>query len=311
MHKTLFLWAVMGLSLTYGDVIPDFNRPSPFPVASKPEEISARLENNKPSSRRQQIVQVFQSQYSKAGQPKLLLVVNRDLSPSSSSRMEEIARHEVLVHTQGDVESSVGGINVQIGSNNQNGGAKEKAKDANKEGEKLLRESSYRHQTIPEAAPTGVKPVTAYETREIEEIAQKPFFDADAKWVDARTAKLGLKASDSTQKNSKQTLNDEEHYDLSVLKQSADVAVEILVREHTITVPEISGEDRLEKRAELVATATRLKDGVKLAQVSSDSLFGLNQKNGVAQQNRINQMTSAEMIEEVSLALMEQMGRHL
>jgi hypothetical protein len=156
----------------------------------------------------------------------------------------------------------------------------------------------------------GVSPLDEFEARKVEELFQKPFLAAGARLIDQKTARLAMKsftAADPAMLTAAKT--DVEREEVEALRKTTDIVIEILARNTRVSIPEVSGNDRVVDRLEATAVAIRLSDGTKLAQVSSDSLFGFNTRDGDKIERRSRRVTSAEVIEQVALAVMEQMGR--
>ncbi|MFH1067625.1 MAG: hypothetical protein V1746_06960 [bacterium] len=254
-------------------------------------------------------VSSFRASYQKMGSPRILIYVNRSLI-AERGEMLETTRSEQSVKTKGDaVLPEPSQAAVQVGSGNQatqEAGIPPLPKTSGKGGERLVSESH--SQRVNAASDLGTGQTTQYDARQIEETFQKPFFDAEAKLVDQKIAELALKKlpnADSNFLTAPQT--DKEREQIEALRQSADIAVEILIRSKSVTIPQVSGKDKVETRLEVVATVTQLKDGVKLAQINSDTLFGFNRRDGKAKEARAARVTSAEIVEQTALAVMQRL----
>ena len=250
-------------------------------------------------------VNSFRTSYQKAGKPKLLLYVNRSLV-KNRGEMLEITESETTSKTKGDTIPTNGNTNIQIGTDNKNqtGPA---TNVTGKGGERI--DSSTAKLRVDTERELGVAAVTEAQAREIEEVFQKPLFDAGTKLVDQKIAEVGLtKFKDADGNFLTAPKTDKERQEVEALQKSTDIVVEVLARQKTVVIPQPSGDDRKETRLELTVTATSLKDGVKLAQVNSNSLFGFNRRFGDRKERRYNQVTSAEIIEQCALALMQRMN---
>lgn len=252
----------------------------------------------------EEVVNNFRSEYQRANKPKLLLYVNRSLTKDRGEILDQIEIKK-SIQTKGDPVATEGNTNVQLGSDIQT--TKDKSPlNTGKGGERL--DTTTGSVRVNSERELGVAPITEMEARMIEEAFQKPLFNAGAKIVDQKIAEISsqtfVNAADNFLTAPK---TDPEKAEILSLRKSADVVIEILARKKNVLLPMPSGEDRIEQRLDLVATAISLKDGVKLAQISSDSLFGFNQRNGEARKRRAQQVTSAEIIEQTALALMQRL----
>lgn len=253
----------------------------------------------------EEIINNFRTEYQKANKPKLLLYVNRSLTKDRGEMRDQV---EIKKSTQviGDSVATDGNTNVQLGSDIQT--TKDKSPlNTGKGGERLdTTTASVRVNTEREL---GVAPITEIEARMIEEAFQKPLFNAGAKIVDQKIAEISSQTFAIASENFLTAPKTQtEKAEILSLRKSADVVIEVLAQKKNVLVLMPSGEDRIEQRMDLVATAISLKDGVKLAQISSDSLFGFNQRNGEARERRAQQVTSAEIIEQTALALMQRLS---
>ncbi|MCC7519976.1 MAG: hypothetical protein IT578_12430 [Verrucomicrobiae bacterium] len=251
-------------------------------------------------------VQAFRGTYAKLGRPRLLVFVNREMV-RERGEMLQVERTDQSVKTKGDPIPLTSGYTIQFGADNR-ATAPGSAPVSGKGGEAQSAsgistrriESAYR----PPAA------ITEMEAREFEEIFQEPLSEADARFVDQKTAELAQRLFRNADPNFLTApADDRERREVESLRAAADLAVEILVRKKTVKILQPSGDDSAEERVSVTATAIRLKDGVKLAQVSSDSLFGFNRRHGDRIERRYREVTSAEILEQVALAVMQRLGR--
>jgi hypothetical protein len=239
--------------------------------------------------------------------PRFLIYVNRALV-TDRGELVETTRTEKSVKTKGDPVAPEPSGSVQIGVGNQSGSTGTVPQGSGKGGERLVTESSYAR--TGSGGSLGVSPLDEFEARKVEELFQKPFLAAGARLIDQKTARLAMKsftAADPAMLTAAKT--DVEREEVEALRKTTDIVIEILARNTRVSIPEVSGNDRVVDRLEATAVAIRLSDGTKLAQVSSDSLFGFNTRDGDKIERRSRRVTSAEVIEQVALAVMEQMGR--
>jgi hypothetical protein len=134
--------------------------------------------------------------------------------------------------------------------------------------------------------------------RDIERLFGRPLRMAEANLVDQQVATQAMAAHNaaSLKGQSEQSQSARE-----ALSKVADVAIEVLISSRNITVPELSGEDRIYALPDIQATAIHLKDSKIVGQAtSSDALRGdpayLARNYGVE-----------EITETTALALMEDM----
>jgi hypothetical protein len=153
----------------------------------------------------------------------------------------------------------------------------------------------------------GVTPTTDFDNREIEDVFQRPFFQADVRFVDQGVADVAFKNL-STADLLTPPKKDRQQEQIESLKKATDWVIELLAKRVMVTVPLVSGGEKQEPRIELTATAIQLKDGVKLAEVSTRALFNLDEPKN---QSVLHRLTSSDMIDQVALAVMKQIGTRL
>lgn len=251
-------------------------------------------------------IQRFRGAYAKLGNPRLLIFVNRELVRDRGELLQ-IERADRSIKTKGDPVPLLPSSTVQIGTDNR-ATASSPAAVSGKGGEAQTSTGVSVRRTESLHRPPSA--VTEMEAREMEEVFQAPFVEAGARFVDQRTAELAQRLFRDADPNFLTApADDRERREIESLRKSADLAIEILVRKKRIAILQPSGEDRSEERMSATATVVSLKDGVKLAQVSSDSLFGFNRRRGERVERRYREVTSAEILEQVALAVMQRLGR--
>lgn len=249
------------------------------------------------------VITAFHDAYERQGRPRVLVYVNRSLV-TDRGEMLELAEVERTTRVKGD-EVPLPGGDVQIGSGNQAG------KGGESSGQGGEREESTRAAArVDLSRPLGVEPLTEMEVREIEEHFMRPMTEARVRLVDQRLAEVARRTFSAPGANflTGQEAGAEQR-EVESLREAADVVVEVLARWRTVVIPEPSGEDRRERRIAVTATATRLKDGTRVAQVGSDTLFGFNERRGERNERRHAVVTDREILEQTALALMERMAR--
>jgi hypothetical protein len=249
-------------------------------------------------------VEKFKAFYKQMGKPRMLLYVNRNLI-KDRGEMVEMASVDTSVKTKGDSVDNGSSQTVQIGSGNtvNNTGSTPTGKG----GEKTV--------TVGTSVRTfeddnkGVTPVTEIEVREIEQVFQEAFSEAGGRFVDQKIAQISnMSFSNPGENFLTAPKTDKERQDVESLRKATDVVIELLARKKPITIPQVSGNDLVVLQLELNATAISMKDGLKLGQVSSNSLFKFNRRFGKAAERRAKKFSNAEITEQVALALMQRMG---
>lgn len=250
------------------------------------------------------VIQTFRQVYQSLGKPKVLLYINRRLV---RDRGEIVLTSESSnsIKTKGDpVAVGIGG-SVQIGTGNK---IEEGSKSVSGKGGERL-ESVQHSERISDGGLTGVRSVNDREAREIEESFQEPLMEAGVLLVDQRVAQISNKIFSPADGSFLTALNESrEKEEIESLKKSTDWVLEIMTEMRPVKILMASGADRMEERPKYTATLMRLKDGVKLAQVNSDSLFGFNRREGEQKQRQMKRVTGAEIAEQTALALMQRVN---
>lgn len=279
--------------------------PTPeFKKAIKPVTEETASPSDTPITDYEGTVQTFRASYKAIGKPRILLYINRSLV---KDRGELLTKGEVTgsIKTKGDPIATGNSSTVQIGTDNKvssNTAPTPSGKGGERQENVSLSERVY------DSSSAGVSPVSDLEARQIEEAFQRPFFDAGARFIDQKIARLALQSfSDAGESFLTPTKSDKEREEVEALRKSSDLVIEILARRKPVSILQASGNDKTEWRLELTATAMNLKDGTKLAQVNSESLFGFNRRHGAQKERQARQVTSNEIIEQVALKLMQQL----
>lgn len=263
---------------------------------------AVRLNNASPIPNGKEVVEQFRDAYAKEKKPRLLLFVNRELLPSQ--RLEATGKTEKSMQVKGDaVDGSAGNTNVQIGNNTHtsNGsGIIVNPVQTGAGGEKKETTTTYSSTAKPNL---GTPNLNEFDARQLQEGFRRPYFAAGARFIDQKVAASLLKNFSTTgDRFLSPPTTDAERDAQAALKQSAEVAIELLARHYDVTYPTPAG-DTTVHRLDLVATAYDLKNpGVILGQISSETLYGFNQPGGTRRN-----VTDAEIIDQTALALMQQL----
>jgi hypothetical protein len=278
------------------------------PLRIESRTVTAPSDSILPIADAAEITAQFRTKYAEAKRPRLVLYINRDLLVERGE-LVDLVKIERSQQVKGDRVDEAPTANVQIGQNNNttSGGTLLNPTNTGLGGEKKeTAQISVRDQP---AINRGVSAISDYEAREIEEVFADKFSAAGARWVDQKVATKLLKTfGQVSDRMLTANLSNKEQQELDALKQSADIAIEILARKKRVTIPTPAG-DTTEERLELTATAMDLRQpGLILGRVASNSLFGFNQRDGKMKERRAKKVTSAEIIDQVSLALMNRIS---
>lgn len=298
MKRALPACAFLSLLLAAG-VRADASLPSAAPAPEAAPEDGPPLPMANPA----RVITTFHEAYVRHQQPRILIYVNR---PLVADRGELIDAVQVTRSTQvkGD-PVPLPSVSVQVGEANQTGAA---APASGQGGER--RETTTAAVRTDTTRPLGAEPITEVEAREVEEAFQRPFFEARTRLVDQGVAELARRVFASPPPALLTgAAPTKEQQELESLKRSTEIVVEVLVRRRAVSLPQPSGVDQTQTQFDVVATAVNLKDGLKLAQVSSDTLFGFNARDGERRRGLYRRVTAAEMTEQTALALMERLAR--
>ena len=249
----------------------------------------------------EEVVSQFSQKYEAAGKPRIVVYINRDLvhnqvdmQPLITSQRSEQVIGDVVDQPRGNIFGQPQPVNptVQTGLG----------------GERLSSESVY--VAGGQYHELGVQPLNDYDVRQLESVFMDRFSSAGAIFVDQRTA-------ESLNKDFGQRLNSRfitptnnvstEQNEVNSLKKSADIAIEILVRDRVEITPTPGG-DVSRRVVTVVATAMSINQpGVILGRVSSDHIFGFDTISGRALRAQYRVLQTIDYVDQVSLALMQSM----
>lgn len=240
------------------------------PVAGRPYLISP--------DQAQSIINRFKDEHKKAGSPRFLIYVNRDLIDENSG-MKLTSHKRVVEMTRG-------------------GGQRNTAENAPgvapAEIERVASTNIYRVRDRKETSLTDRQTV-----RDVERLFGRPLRMAGVHLADQRVANqlIGGKALDSF---SVQPGSEEARREREALTSVADIVLEILVSSKEAAVAELSG-DRTYTVPDIQATAIRLSDSKILGQATAADLIGQGTSAGRALRN----FGVREIAEATALSLME------
>jgi hypothetical protein len=216
----------------------------------------------------QAIIEKFKAAYSKMGNPRMLIYVNRELVDEHTG-LKLIARTEKLNTTRSSAEGKSAGSSEHISGEN-------------------------RYKLTGKTDPALSDKQTV---RDVERLFGRPLRTAGASLADQRVASQLI--ADRNQ-DRPTTEGDQARKDREAISSIADIAVEILISSKNVNVSEISG-DKTYTAPDIQATAIRLKDSRILAQASTSDIIG-NNPGYYARNYDVREITEA-----TALALMEDM----
>ncbi|PAW77130.1 MAG: hypothetical protein B9S32_12685 [Verrucomicrobia bacterium Tous-C9LFEB] len=263
---------------------------------------NVRLNNASPIPNGKEVVDQFRDAYAKQQKPRILLFVNRELLPSA--RLEANGRTETVTQVKGDaVDGGNGTSNIQIGNNTQTsggGGIVINPRQTGAGGEKKETTTTYKP---GDKANLGTPNLSEFDARQLEESFRAPYFSAGTRFIDQKMAASLLRHFPVIgERFLTPPTTDAEKEAQAALKQSADIAIELLGRHYDVSYPTPAGDTTIH-RLDLVATAYDLKNpGVILGQISSESLYGFNQPGGTRRN-----VSDREIIDQTALTLMQQL----
>lgn len=257
-----------------------------------------------------QVVDSFRAAYEKLGKPRILFFVNRELIDENSgikltARTEhtEVSQGEKKVNFEADPNAAKPSgsapqtqINVAI-----KGDAGSTSSVTPGKGSAETKESKVTADNTYAAAEKTTATLADRQTvREVERLFGRPFRFAGASLADQKLAAALI--ADKPLDNFVAPANDTARKDREALAKVADVAIEVLVANRTITVPGISG-DKVVAVPDIQVTAVRLSDSAIVGQASSSDILGKDRQAAqVAEQYDVREITEA-----TALALMEDM----
>jgi hypothetical protein len=259
----------------------------------------------------QSIVTRFKEAYSKLGNPRILIYVNRELVDEESGAKLSARRQEVEA-VRGNVKREaasgtattaavtnaptitgsvvIGDIHTGPGGNTPG--------SVNGEVEKVTTRNAYRIRDRKTASLADRQTV-----RDVERLFGRPLRTGGAALADQRVA-TQLIADRELKSFAVPTEGEQARKDREALGRIADVVLEVLISSRTVTVSEISG-DRTMTVPDIQATAIRLKDSAVIGQASASDLLGNDRNAGRVARN----FDVRDIAEATALALMEDMSR--
>jgi hypothetical protein len=253
------------------------------------------------------LVDRFKANYSKLGEPRMVIYVNRDLVDESSGvklaeRKERVQRNTTEVKSEYKADPNApqnsgtipSGGNVTIVGDVGNRNNVPGSGNVNTKTEKSTQENTYRN-TEKSAATLADKQTV----RDVERLFGRPLRMAGASIADQRIA---TQLIDGRPLENLQTDAEQARKDREALRKIADVAVEVLISSRQITVPEVSG-DKTYAVPDIQATAIRLSDSRVVGQATASDIIGKDQYAGRIVRN----FDVREIAEATALALMEDM----
>lgn len=255
------------------------------------------------------LIDRFKTAYPKMGNPRIAMVVNRELVDEQSGlkltgRTEKTQQNKTELKSdykadpnapaQPQAQTVPPGGNVTIVGNvnglNRNVPG---SGNVNTSTEKVSTENKYTLKQRSEPALADKQTV-----RDVERLFGRPLRMAGARLADQRVA-AQLLADNSTRS---QNESEAARKDREALSKVADVVIEVLISSRNISVPEISGE-KIYSVPDIQATAIQLKDSTILGQATASDIIGKDRFAG----NVVRNFDVREIAEATALALMEDM----
>lgn len=234
----------------------------------------------------QTIINRFKDAYSKLGNPRVLIYVNRELVDEESG-LKLSARSEQTKTVRGHLDKQTRGAANQAGATKPSDVASGSGPN-----EKVTSKNTYRVRERKEALLADKQTV-----RDVERLFGRPFRMGGATLVDQRVASQFI--GDRPLTNfTVPTEGEQARKDREAVTKIADVVLEVLISSRQSTVPTASG-DKTYSVPDIQATAIRLKDAKIIGQASSADLIA----QGSAKVAR--NFGVSEISEGTALALME------
>jgi hypothetical protein len=213
--------------------------PAPYVYDQQPVQAPQQLISQTDA---QSIVDQFRTNYSKLGNPRFLIFVNRDLVDTQSGVSLSARSETVTSKSITDSNSTNPSVTTETVAKN-----------------------NYRDNGL------ATKPTLAdrQTVRDVERLMGRPLRAAGATLVDQRIASQMMEnrpLSDLAQDS------EQARKDRAAVNQLADVAIEVLISSRTVTVPGFSG-DHTYTVPDIQATAIRLKDSKVIAQASASDVM--------------------------------------
>jgi len=294
--------------------VPVFQAP-PAPPPAAPLADSQRLYGPTsativPADQARTLVEKFQAAYTKLGNPRLLVYVNRELIDTASglkltghTEHYERAKSEMKsdMEPPAPAAQSAGTpqtqVNITVGENTGAGAAAHGPHGSGAASNETVKTSGDNTYALKGAVPPTL--ADRQTVREVERLFGRPFRAAGATLADQRIASdmIGDKSLGSLS-----GAGDQAAKDRAALGQVADVVLEILISSRNITIPAVSGDQTLAV-PDIQATAIRLKDAVILGQAAASDVLGKDVQAG----RIVSTYDVRDITEATALALMEDM----
>ena len=268
-----------------------------------------------------EIVEAFRAAYSRLGQPRLLLYVNRDLVDQQTG-LRLTSRLEHTEGTQGESTSSgpaappAAPAPPASGSN----AATTPREDAPQEqgltlAQALERARAYSGNTSRQTREVRVTADNTYvatpptpttladrqTVRDVERLFGRPLRAGGAQLADQRVAAALI--ADQPLDHFTTATGEAARRDRAALAQIADVVIEVLISSRTVTVPGIATSQTVTV-PDIQVTAIRLRDSAIIGQASATDVLGKDRQAGrVLRQFDVNDVAEA-----TALALMEDLA---
>lgn len=258
------------------------------------------------------IIEQFKKGYSKLGEPRIMIYVNRELVDEKSgfalsSRTERTTSSKSTYTSDFQVDpnsvNKANGGNISAGSSvNINGNVSGTSQlpvgkgSITASNERSSRDDTYRQKDRAD------QPLADKQTvRDVERLFGRPLRHGNAKITDQRVA-TQLMVSRTVEEILKSTDTEQARKDRDAIAKHADVVLEVLISSRNIVVPEVSG-DKVYAAPDIQATAIRVKDSQILGQASASDILGKDRYAGRVLRN----FDVREIAEATALALMEDM----
>jgi hypothetical protein len=252
------------------------------------------------------ILENFHKVYATTNAPRVVIYVNRELVDLESGMKltGHTEKYETTESsTKNDFETpahpgSAGTPQTQInvgvagGSSDRTEHAPHGKGTSSSSVSKTSGENSYQVKDAPKGTLADKQTV-----REIERLFGRAFRNGGARLADQKSA-----ASLLDDKPAGRLVGDAAARDRAALADIADIAVEVLVSSHSITLPGLAG-DHTYSVPDIQATAIRLKDSAIVGQAAASDIIGKDLQAGRA----VQQFDVRDITEATALALMEDM----
>ena len=248
-----------------------------------------------------EIVEAFRTAYTRLGQPRLLLYVNRDLVDQQTG-LHLTSRLEHTEGTQGETTSSGPAAPAANTAPVQNAGIVGPTANASGNTSRQTREVKVTADNTYLASPPTPTTLADRQTiRDVERLFGRPLRAGGAQLADQRIAAALI--ADQPLDHFTTATGEAARRDRAALAQIADVVIEVLVSSRTVTVPGIASNQTVIV-PDIQVTAIRLHDSAIIGQASATDILGKDRQAGKAmRQDDVNDVAEA-----TALALMEDMA---